>query len=63
LPNWMFHHYCCNTEEYEEDVQEPWVIHVIRSKWELEGLEFNMDDEIDEAAEMFITRFQEQMSF
>jgi hypothetical protein len=23
LPNWMFHHYCCNTEEYEEDVQEP----------------------------------------
>jgi hypothetical protein len=39
------------------------VIHVIRSKRELEGLEFNMDDEIDEAAEMFITRFREQMSF
>jgi sulfur transfer complex TusBCD TusB component (DsrH family) len=61
--DWTLHDYCCNTEEYEEDVQEPSVIDVIRSKQELEGLEFNMDDEIDEAAEMFITRFREQMSF
>jgi hypothetical protein len=38
------------------------VIDVVRSKQELEGLEFNMDDEIDEAAEMFITRFRERMN-
>ncbi|PVH64666.1 hypothetical protein PAHAL_2G328200 [Panicum hallii] len=39
---------------------EPSVIDVIRSNREVEGLEFNMDDEIDQACDMFIRRFRKR---
>ncbi|KAF8780852.1 hypothetical protein HU200_000802 [Digitaria exilis] len=38
------------------------VIDVIRSNREVEGLEFNMDDEIDQACDMFIRRFRKRMN-
>ncbi|KAM0838777.1 hypothetical protein ACQ4PT_060758 [Festuca glaucescens] len=53
---------CWYIEEHEEDDEEPSVMDVIRSNPEVEGLEFNMDDDIDQAAEMFISRFREQMN-
>ncbi|VAI19632.1 unnamed protein product [Triticum turgidum subsp. durum] len=65
---------CCYTEDDDEDVSdvlldgcnghhdEPSVIDVIRSNKEVQGLEFNMEDEIDQAADMFIRRFRERMS-
>ncbi|CAD6224277.1 unnamed protein product [Miscanthus lutarioriparius] len=37
--------------------EEPSVFEIIRSKREAEGLEFNMDHDIDEACDMFIRRF------
>lgn len=63
--------YRCNGEEdVQEDggdldvldaLDEPSVIEVIRSKREAEGLTFNMDDEIDEACDMFIRRCRSRM--
>ncbi|KAM3258797.1 hypothetical protein ACQJBY_050528 [Aegilops geniculata] len=65
---------CCYTEDDDEDVgdvlldgcdghhNEPSVIDVIKSNMEVQGLEFNMEDEIDQAADMFIRRFRERMS-
>ncbi|KAF7073522.1 hypothetical protein CFC21_078488 [Triticum aestivum] len=66
---------CCYTEEDDDDDvgdvlldgcdglhDEPSVIDVIRSNMEVQGLEFNMEDEIDQAADMFIRRFRERMS-
>lgn len=41
---------------------EPSVIDIIRSNREVEGLEFNIDDEIDQAADMFIRRFRDRMN-
>ncbi|KAG2636135.1 uncharacterized protein LOC120658913 [Panicum virgatum] len=41
---------------------EPSVMDVIRSNREVEGLEFNMDDEIDQACDMFIRRFRKRMN-
>ncbi|KAK3130518.1 hypothetical protein QOZ80_6BG0494520 [Eleusine coracana subsp. coracana] len=41
---------------------EPSVIDIIRSNREVEGLEFNMDEEIDEACDMFIRRFRKRMN-
>jgi len=41
---------------------EPSVLDVIRSNREVEGLEFNMDDEIDQACDMFIRRFRKRMN-
>ncbi|KQJ90971.1 uncharacterized protein LOC100823418 [Brachypodium distachyon] len=41
---------------------EPSVMDVIRRNREVEGLEFNMEDEIDQAADMFIRRFRERMN-
>jgi hypothetical protein len=35
---------------------------VIRSIREVEGLEFNMEEEIDQAADMFIRRFRQRMN-
>ena len=49
----------CN-DDHSED--EPSVMDVIRSNREVEGLEFNVEDEIDQAADMFITRFRNRMS-
>ncbi|KAF8694977.1 hypothetical protein HU200_038089 [Digitaria exilis] len=43
-------------------LDEPSVIDVIRSNREVEGLEFNMDDEIDQACDMFIRRFRKRMN-
>ncbi|TKW34069.1 hypothetical protein SEVIR_2G280900v4 [Setaria viridis] len=43
-------------------LDEPSVIDVIRSNREVEGLEFNMDDEIDQACDMFIRRFRTRMN-
>jgi len=40
---------------------EPSVIEVIRSNREAEGLAFNMDDEIDEACDLFIRRCRSRM--
>ncbi|EMS46584.1 hypothetical protein CFC21_066689 [Triticum aestivum] len=64
---------CCYADEYEgddddgselldvcddgHDASEPSVMDVIRSNRKVEGLEFNVDDEIDRAAGIFITRF------
>ncbi|KQJ90970.1 uncharacterized protein LOC100823110 [Brachypodium distachyon] len=41
---------------------EPSVMDVIRSNREIEGVEFNMEEEIDQAADMFIRRFRERMN-
>ncbi|KAM0854313.1 hypothetical protein ACQ4PT_050531 [Festuca glaucescens] len=46
----------------DHNENEPSVMDVIRSNLEVEGLEFNVDDEIDQAADMFITRFRNRMS-
>jgi len=40
----------------------PSVIEIIRSNREAQGLEFNMDDAIDEACDMFIRRCRSQMN-
>ncbi|XP_047046828.1 uncharacterized protein LOC124651842 [Lolium rigidum] len=67
-PDWTLHPIfndndnCCYIEEYAEDDEEPSVVDVIRSIPEVEGLEFNLDYDIDQAAEMFIIRFREQMN-
>uniref|UniRef100_A0A0E0M388 Uncharacterized protein n=1 Tax=Oryza punctata TaxID=4537 RepID=A0A0E0M388_ORYPU len=45
-----------------DDGDEPSVIDIIRSNREDEGLEFNIDDEIDQAADMFIRRFRNRMN-
>jgi hypothetical protein len=41
---------------------EPSVMDVIMSIREVEGLEFNMEEEIDQAADMFIRRFRQRMN-
>ncbi|CAN6198494.1 unnamed protein product [Urochloa humidicola] len=41
---------------------EPSVIEIIKSNREAQGLEFNMDDEIDEACDMFIRKCRSQMN-
>ncbi|CAL5082292.1 unnamed protein product [Urochloa decumbens] len=43
-------------------VNEPSVIEIIRSNREAEGLEFNMEDDIDEACDMFIRRCRSRMN-
>jgi hypothetical protein len=45
----------------QDDDDEPAVVDVIRSNREVEGMEFNME-EIDQAADMFIRRFRQQLS-
>ncbi|KAF0914119.1 hypothetical protein E2562_026515 [Oryza meyeriana var. granulata] len=45
-----------------DDDDEPSVIDIIRSNREDEGLEFNIDDEIDQAADMFIRRIRNRMN-
>ncbi|CAM0952350.1 unnamed protein product [Alopecurus aequalis] len=46
----------------EDNGDEPSVMDVIRNNREIEGLVFNIDDEIDQAADMFITRFRKRMN-
>ncbi|CAL5082289.1 unnamed protein product [Urochloa decumbens] len=65
---------CYNDEEddFQDDedgdldvdafVDEPSVIEIIRSNREAEGLEFNMEDDIDEACDMFIRRCRSRMN-
>lgn len=43
-------------------LDEPSIMDIIRSNREVEGLEFNMDDEIDKACDMFIRRFRKRMN-
>ncbi|CAM0952344.1 unnamed protein product [Alopecurus aequalis] len=64
---------CCYTDEcYDDDAgdvlldvcdaddgDEQSVMDVIRSNRKIEGLEFNMEYEIDQAADMFIRRFRQ----
>ncbi|XP_062199917.1 uncharacterized protein LOC133902341 [Phragmites australis] len=51
-----------NHDVLDAALDEPSVIEIIRSNREVEGLEFNMDDEIDEACDMFIRRFRNRMN-
>ncbi|KAM0838775.1 hypothetical protein ACQ4PT_060756 [Festuca glaucescens] len=44
------------------DDDEPSVMDVIRINREVEGLEFNMEEDIDQAADMFIRRFRLQLN-
>ncbi|XP_044392211.1 uncharacterized protein [Triticum aestivum] len=69
-PDWTLHPIFsdgddfCYTDEYDrddDDGDEPSVMNAIRINQEAD-LEFNMDDDIDLAAEMFIRRFREQMN-
>ncbi|CAL5082293.1 unnamed protein product [Urochloa decumbens] len=63
-------HYNCKVNSSEDehddldadDFDETSVIEIIRSNREAEGLEFNMDDDIDEACEMFIRRCRGRMN-
>uniref|UniRef100_A0ACD5XHE8 Uncharacterized protein n=1 Tax=Avena sativa TaxID=4498 RepID=A0ACD5XHE8_AVESA len=74
-PDWTLHPIFsdddkCYTDEYEvddhacdaDDENEPSVMDVIRSNRKIEGLEFNMEDEIDQAADLFIRRFRQQLN-
>ncbi|VAI19633.1 unnamed protein product [Triticum turgidum subsp. durum] len=61
FPDWTLHP-IFNDDDNCCYVDEPSVIDVIRSNMEVQGLEFNMEDEIDQAADMFIRRFRERMS-
>jgi hypothetical protein len=54
-------------DEQDDDLDvdvfdEPSVIEIIRSNREAEGLEFNMEDDIDEACDMFIRRCRSRMN-
>ena len=46
----------------DDALDGPSVIEIIRSNREAQGLEFNMDDAIDEACDMFIRRCRSQMN-
>ncbi|KAF7042587.1 hypothetical protein CFC21_072506 [Triticum aestivum] len=46
----------------QDDDDEPSVLDVIRSNREVEGLEFNLEEEIDQAADMFIRRFRQRLN-
>lgn len=73
-PDWtdsLFNDDNCYTNEDNGDDHDvlldafddkPSVIDIIRSNREVEGLEFNIDDEIDQAADMYIRRFHERMN-
>jgi hypothetical protein len=45
-----------------DNPEEPSVIEIIRTNREVEGLEFNVEDDIDEACDMFIRRVRSQMN-
>uniref|UniRef100_A0ACD5Y7K8 Uncharacterized protein n=1 Tax=Avena sativa TaxID=4498 RepID=A0ACD5Y7K8_AVESA len=47
---------------HEDGGEERSVMDVIRNNREVEGLEFNFGDEIDQAANMFITKFRKRMN-
>ncbi|KAM3276631.1 hypothetical protein ACQJBY_044817 [Aegilops geniculata] len=50
-------------DECDEDVDDqPSVMDVIRNNREAHGLLFSIDNEIDQAADMFITRFRKRMN-
>ncbi|KAJ1290372.1 hypothetical protein BS78_02G237800 [Paspalum vaginatum] len=54
----------CDDDHDDLDLvdDEPSVIEIIKSSRVAQGLEFNMDDEIDEACEMFIRRCRGRMN-
>ncbi|KAJ1290375.1 hypothetical protein BS78_02G238100 [Paspalum vaginatum] len=49
-------------EGHDDDHDETSVLDIIRSNREVEGLEFNADDEIDQACDLFIKRFRKRMN-
>ncbi|KAM3276636.1 hypothetical protein ACQJBY_044822 [Aegilops geniculata] len=67
-PDWTLHPIVSDgddfsyTDEYGDDRDEPSVMNSMRSNQEAEGLEINVHDDIDLAAEMFIRKFREQMN-
>ncbi|KAM3258801.1 hypothetical protein ACQJBY_050532 [Aegilops geniculata] len=46
----------------QDDDDEPSVMDLIMSNREVEGMEFNMEEEIDRAADMFIRRFRQRLN-
>ncbi|XP_044948297.1 uncharacterized protein LOC123397829 [Hordeum vulgare subsp. vulgare] len=46
----------------DQDDDEPTVMDAIRSNREVEGLEFNVEEEIDQAADMFIRSFRQRLN-
>lgn len=46
----------------QDDDDELSVMDVIRTNREVEGLEFNIEEEIDQAADMFIRRFRQRLN-
>jgi hypothetical protein len=67
-PDWTLHSIfndddnCSYIDEYEGDDHELSAMDVISSNRDVERLEYNMEDDIDQAAEIFISRFREQMN-
>jgi hypothetical protein len=67
-PDWTLHSIfndddnCSYIDEYEGDDHELSAMDVISSNRDVESLEYNMEDDIDQAAEIFISRFREQMN-
>jgi hypothetical protein len=77
-PDWTFMHplfnddmddNCCYTDDVDllldacdAGNDEPSVMEAIRSSKEVEGLEFNVEQDIDRAADIFIKRFRQQMN-
>ncbi|XP_047046305.1 uncharacterized protein LOC124651228 [Lolium rigidum] len=60
---------CCYTDDVDllldacdAGNDEPSVMEAIRSSKEVEGLEFNVEQDIDRAADIFIKRFRQQMN-
>ncbi|KAK1632254.1 hypothetical protein QYE76_006569 [Lolium multiflorum] len=78
FPDWTFMHplfnddmdeNCCYTDDVDllldacdAGNDEPSVMEAIRSSKEVEGLEFNVEQDIDRAADIFIKRFRQQMN-
>ncbi|KAM0838776.1 hypothetical protein ACQ4PT_060757 [Festuca glaucescens] len=77
-PDWTFMHPLFNDDVddkcyYTDDVDllldacdagddEPSAMDAVRSNREVEGLEFNMDEDVDQAADIFIKRFRQRMN-
>jgi hypothetical protein len=49
----------CHADDEDDELS---VMDLIRSKREVEGLEFNLEEEIDQAADMFIRRFRQRLN-
>uniref|UniRef100_A0ACD5YDC7 Uncharacterized protein n=1 Tax=Avena sativa TaxID=4498 RepID=A0ACD5YDC7_AVESA len=67
-PDWTLHPIFSDEYEVDDhacdanDENELSVMDVIRSNQKIEGLEFNIEDEVDQAADLFIRRFRQQLN-